>query len=500
MKLTGIIDIGSNSMRLSITAQLDNGGYYVVDEQKATPRLANYIYDHRLSTEGIHQLLFHLREFQGICHAFGVQEVVLIGTAALRTVQNHIDIVEQVKKETGFVIDVISGMDEALLGVSAIKHTLDVRDAYLVDIGGASTEVTLLENGRFITSQSFPFGAVTLNQIVDTTSNREILRLPEIVTRAFGESAFLAQRPDLEMIGIGGTIRNIARVHQAHTAYPLAIAHNYRMNIEDVFEIVHWLASLPLSRRKKTEGLSKERADVIVGGGIILLALLERTKPNCLRISGRGLRDGAFYTHILGEPEGPSQEQTVLQSSVRNTLRRFQTSEEHAAHVTRLAFDLYQGTIRYNLLKTGLDRILYASAMLHRIGIQVSYYNYDLHTFYLIFSSSIHGLSHRDIVLTAAIASYKGRRRMRQLCQPYQSLLTNDDLAMAAKLGTIVRLAESFDRRHEKRVSGVQLTCKDDRFDIWLPPNTDAEVEIMAASAFATHVKKAFGKTLSIGV
>ena len=501
MKLTGIIDIGSNSMRLSITAQLENGGYYVVDEQKATPRLANYVHDRRLSPEGINQLLFHLREFQGICHAFGVEEVAAIGTAALRSAENQQDIIDRVKRETGFVIDVISGADEALLGVSAVKHTLDVTDAYLVDIGGASTEVTLLEDGRIAASHSFPFGAVTLSKMPEHAFvEHGTLRVPGFIAESLASVPFLQKRPAIEMIGIGGTIRNIARVHQAHTAYPLVITHNYTMRISDVWQIVRWLSTLPLARRKKAEGLSKERADVIVQGGVILLSLLETLQSSVLRISGRGLRDGAFYTRILRKPYGPAPLQTVLQSSVQNTLRRFQTPEDHAAHVTRLAFDLYRAAVSFQLLPPFLDRIVYAAAMLHRIGIQVSYYNYDLHTFYLIFSSSIHGLSHKEIILTAAIASYKGRRRMRQLCQPYQSLLSDEDLAVAAKLGTIVRIAESLDRRHEKRVSGVQLKINDDRFDIWLPKGADAEVEIAAASTWAAHVKKTFGRTLSIGV
>ncbi len=490
MKRIGILDIGSNSMRLSIIAQMDNGGYYVIDEQKATPRLANYVNDHILAPEGIQKLIDHLREFRGICQAFDVNEVIAVGTAALRKAKNRDQIIDLVASTTGFMIDVITGSDEALFGVSAVKHTMDLQDAYLIDIGGASTEITLIKNGTIIASHSFGVGAVTAHAVLQAN--------PQAIDQLFLAKDFLFDSPQIELIGIGGTIRNIARIHQAHTHYPLSITHNYTMDHGQVREIVHWLSLLPIQRLRKTEGLSKDRVDLIVPGGQILLSAMTATKTSQLRISGRGLRDGAFYTRVLGEPDGPRFGTTVLESSVINTLRRFSTSENHATHVTKLASLLYQAAIYSQILPIGYERVLYASAMLHRIGIQVSYYSYDLHTFYLIFSSSINGLSHKEIVMTAAISSYKSRRRMMQLCQPYQSLFQDGDFLIASQLGTLVRLAESLDRRHEKRIHTFDVTFTGQDFIITLPKTCDAEVEIAAAMAYSPYVKKTFAKNLII--
>lgn len=498
--LTGIIDIGSNSMRLSVIRELEDGGHYVVDEQKSSPRLANRITpEGRLSPAGIEELLEHLKEFRGLCDAYGATRIVALGTAALREAANRSEIVLRIRETLHMDVEIVSGIEEATLGYSAVMHTLAVDTAYLVDIGGGSTEITLVVDGRRTESFSLPFGAVTVaRRWADAPAEGWFERLPDL-DRALGEVPFLSDRPGAEVIGIGGTIRNIARVHQAQTGYPLPLTHNYEMSGDSVASTVDWLAQLPLARRKKVDGLSKERADLIVPGGAILVSLLRRVRARTLRVSGRGLRDGAFYTRVLGQPLGPGSRWAGLQNSVHNTLTRYQAVRGHASHVAELAAMLYRDLAQSALVPAGVEPILYTAAMLHRIGVQVNYYNYDQHTFYLVLNSPIYGLTHREIVISAAAASFKGRGRLRRLCAPYRTLIDDAGLMLAAQLGVIVRLAEALDRRHERRIPALTAQSTGLFLDLWVPPDADAEVETAAALTFAPHVKKVFGKTLRIG-
>ncbi|MHB1629881.1 MAG: Ppx/GppA phosphatase family protein [Bacilli bacterium] len=498
MTLTGIIDIGSNSMRLSIIRQLENGGYYVVDEHKSSPRLSNHIdADGALSPAGVDELITHLREFQGLCAAYGVTDMLSLGTAALRAAANAPAIVETVREALGLDVDIISGEEEARLGYSAITHTLALNTAYLVDIGGGSTEVSLVEGGHLVASHSFPVGAVTLSRVwpraVDAA---KLLEMTAALSATFRGQPLLEAYQQVDLIGIGGTMRNIADIHQEQIGYPLPLTHNYAMTPSMVRDIVLQLAELPLARRKKVAGLSKDRADLIIPGGAILLALMNVIRTTRIRVSGRGLRDGAFYTRILGEPVVSGNR--VLRDSVESTLLRFQESVAHASHRTSLALELFLGGAAADIVPRNADNIVYAAAMLHRIGVQVNYYHYDMHTFYLIVNSSLYGLSHRDIIMTAAAASFKNRNKLRKLCTPYRSILADDDVALAARLGVLVRLAGALDRRHEARVKSVRLDTDGRALYVYAPADTDADLELATAQSLAPLVKKVFNLNLMI--
>ncbi len=498
MTLTGVIDIGSNSMRLSIIKQLENGGYYVVDEHKSSPRLSNHLdSEGALSPDGLDELITHLREFQGLCAAYGVTRILPLGTAALRAAVNGPAIIESVRAALLLEVDIISGQEEARLGYSAITHTLALDTAYLVDIGGGSTEVSLVERDHLVASHSFPVGAVTLSRTwprrVDTAA---LLQMVDALSATFRGQPFLEAYQEVDLIGIGGTMRNIASIHQGQIGYPLPLTHNYAMTPSMIRDIVLQLSELPPARRKKVDGLSRDRVDLIIPGGAILLALMNVIRATQVRVSGRGLRDGAFYTRVLGEPVVSGNR--VLKDSVENTLLRFQESVAHATHLTSLALELFLGGAAADLVPRNADNILYAAAMLHRIGVQVNYYHYDRHTFYLIVNSSLYGLSHREIIMTAAVASFKNRNKLRKLCGPYRSILTENDLTLAAKLGVFVRLAEALDRRHDARIANVRLDTDGQSLCVYLPPDVDADLEITAAKSLAPLVKKVFNVSLII--
>lgn len=494
MNVTGIIDIGSNSMRLSIIASLQSGAYYVLDEQKTSPRLSQQIKrDGALAEEAVRDLIEKLHGFIGLCRAHHANRIEAVGTAALRAATNRKEIVERIERETGLHVEVISGVEEAALGYSAVAHTMTLCDALLIDIGGGSTEVTLVRGGSAIASHSFPIGAVTANRDLGQLSREQMMQR---IQPLFAKVELLTQAKNLELIGIGGTIRTIARVHQGLSGYPLALTHNYFMRRSDVEETVAHLDLIPLARRKKVEGLSKDRADLIVPGGMILLSLMRYTESAVLRISGRGLRDGTFFTRVLGA-ERDTQKEDVLEASVHNLLERCRVPKDHAETVTNLALSIARPLCERGDLNPARLRLLYAAAMLHRVGIHIHYYDFDRHTFYLILNGTLYGLTHSELLIVAAAASYKSRSRTRKQCAPFRALLSDDDLTEITKIGVIVRLAEALDRRHEKRVSAVRMKTEKTRAILYVNAH-EGDIEYQAANELLPLFRKAFGFPLSI--
>ncbi|MCY0869133.1 MAG: Ppx/GppA phosphatase family protein, partial [Firmicutes bacterium] len=445
MQRIGVIDIGSNSMRLSVTAVLDSGGFHLIDEQKCSPRLAAHIDpEGNLDGAGIDALIHHLRDFQGLCRAHKVDRLMAIGTAALRKAANAKAIADRILDELGLAIDIVSGEREAHYGALAVMHTMAIDCAYLIDIGGGSTEITLLEGGRIAGAHSFPFGAVTIgDDWRDRTGFTLRVGLPAAARDLLRSAELVHRRPHAELIGIGGTIRSIARVHQAQVGYPLPETHNYELSPDTVRDLIQWLAPMPPARRKKIPGLSRDRADLIMSGGAILTACMDELLTTRLRVSGRGVRDGVFYS--LRSDRLPEATQ-VLCNSVENTLLRYATPRDHAVHVTALALAMLEDLGTHAGLTKAAQPILYTASMLHRIGVQVNYYHYERHTFHLILGSSLYGLSHTQILQAALASSFKGRSDLLRTAAPYRALLTDDELALACRAGVITRLAEALDR------------------------------------------------------
>ncbi len=498
MSLTGIIDIGSNSIRLSLIRRLNSDSFFVIDEQKSSPRLASRLDLHgNMDTEGINELIFHLREFQDICASYRTDEIIAVGTAALRIANNREQIVQAIKTEIGLDVEIISGQEEAFLGYNAVAHTMDVQDAYLIDIGGGSTEISLIQKGQITATHSFPFGAVTMNAYFQ--QSKEVDNLQQVIQQIQSEFMLIVGEKaprGIDVIGIGGTIRNIASIYQSKIGYPLPITHNYAMKPSVTAEVIQMLATMTLAQRKKLDGLSKGRADVILPGGAILLALLELVNAKQLRISGRGLRDGVFYARVLHQTTTPV---PVLQNSVKNVLGRYFEAKELAEHRTRLALQMFRDAVSAGLVPADSDRILYTAAQLHRIGVRVDFYHYESHTFYLLLNSAVYGLTHREILLAAAAAAYNGRNKIRKLCNPYMfTILSESDLDLAARLGVLVKMAEALDRRHEQRVQNATMLVNGSVLELYLPDSQEADVEWSNAQNLSPHIKKVFSKELQV--
>lgn len=501
MTRVGIIDIGSNSMRLSVVALLGGGAHYVLDEYKSSPRLASRLSDGtgELLPEALQELLVHLREFVDLCRAYGVERTVVLGTAALRAATNREQTLFAIRAELGLEVEVITGAEEAWLDYQAVRHTLAVDTAYLVDIGGGSTEISLVDEGRCLESVSLPFGAVTLGASWrDSQALLHDLRLPAAAEAELGALALLAARPRAEVIGIGGTVRSIARVHQADRRYPLSLTHNYTMAVGEVEVLLRRIADTPMRERRRLAGLSRERADLIVPGGAILLAVMRRAQAPRLRVSGRGIRDGALYARVLGDDgEGPL---PIVERSAENVLARYAGTPRHARQVTALAMTLFDAAVTHGLLSPALRPVQFVAAMLHRIGVYVNYYGYDQHTFYLVLSSQIYGLSHEEVVIAALAASFKSRSAMRRLALPVKPLVREADFTSAARMGVIARLAEALDRRHEGRVESLAALLGPDTLELRLRLRADSAVEIAATQSLEPHVVKNFGRSLRITV
>ncbi|MFD0962275.1 Ppx/GppA phosphatase family protein [Paenibacillus chungangensis] len=460
----GIIDIGSNSVRLVVYERTDSGAHRVVDGAKESARLSNKLDDKgRLSEEGLRELIDTLRHFTTLCSHHGIAHIRAAATAAIRNAANCHSILHAIKCETGLAIELLSGEQEASYGFLGMVNSLAVSDGYLIDIGGGSTELTLFRDRAILHSVSLPFGCVSMNKRYDSTggmSDDTLQQLQQQVRKALQELSWVHTAPGLPLIGIGGTVRALAKRHQAAVHYPFAAPHNYMLQEGQVNEMFHHMRLLPLEDRRKLGGLSKDRADVILPGIAILRVFFETVQASHYWICGAGLRDGLF--HATRFPSRPLLDDPLAYSVDNMSALHTEAPRGHVLHVNRLAMEMhdYLASICPQLDAISA-RLLDTASKLFKVGASIDYYDYAKHTFYLIIHAHLNGLSHREIIMTAAIASFRSKGKARNHIVPYRQLVTESDLELICKLGSLLQLAAALDRSETQAIGAIKMDKAD---------------------------------------
>ena len=160
-----VIDIGSNSMRLSVYETTEAGTFTILFKDKIMAGLAGYVEEGALSPEGITRAILGLRSFRGTLRALNIPQVAVFATASLRNIRNTAQAVAEIQRGTGFAIEVLSGEEEARLGYAGAMEELALSEGLFVDIGGASTEVVRFAHGQLVSAVSCPVGSLKLYRV-----------------------------------------------------------------------------------------------------------------------------------------------------------------------------------------------------------------------------------------------------------------------------------------------------------------------------------------------
>jgi exopolyphosphatase/guanosine-5'-triphosphate,3'-diphosphate pyrophosphatase len=247
-----------------------------------------------------------LDEYARIIHEHGVARVAVVGTSAMRDAGGGEEVRAHVRAKLGVEARVISGDEEARLTfLGALSGLRKSGRACVFDIGGGSTEVVIGEAPPFELATSIDIGSVRLTERhvkSDPPGDAELDRV-----RAAAKAA-LSSLPRLGgavvPVGIAGTVTTLAAVALGMEPYDGARVHGHEMALDELRTVVDGLAKLDLARRRTVRGLEPKRADVIVAGGLIAIALLEQLGSDRVVISDRGVRWGlAIALTSLNEAE-----------------------------------------------------------------------------------------------------------------------------------------------------------------------------------------------------
>ncbi|WP_051330741.1 Ppx/GppA phosphatase family protein [Aneurinibacillus terranovensis] len=501
-KYEAIIDMGSNSVRLVIYCKSDKGVMYEVDHVKNTIRLSAYLdKSSNISDEGMEKTISTLLKFRRLCEVRGVTKVIGVATAAVRKAGNKEFFLKEVSERTGFHFRLLTGEEEAYYGYLAVVNSIRVNDCLTIDVGGGSTEVVKICNRNLVKSHSFPFGAVTLTQQFfhhEVPTPEEIQSLENYLRSMFATQPWI-KKENIPLVGMGGTARNLGKIHQKISRYPLPSLHQYEMKTWQIDSVYDYVRPLTIAQLKNVEGLSKERADIIVAGIAIIKVLLEHAECDSLMISNRGLRDGVWMENDLSPAAKPLLND-VVEHGVQMFINRYNVNPVHAAHVDQLTGWMFDQLKQEKVHNYGNREkmLLRVASRLRDIGQAINLRESNQHTFYLMIHVLLPGLSHRERLLAALLASYKGTKKMRQLAAPYDSLLTEADFQMIEQLSLLILMAKALDRTATQQVSIIRYTRSQEEITLRCFSNGNQVLEMDAIEEYKKKFKKQFGHPLQI--
>ena len=440
--------------------------------------------------------------FRKLCDASGVTRIIAVATEAVRRAKNQRSFLDEIQSSCGIKIRVLSAEEEAVLVYRGVINTMDVPKGIVLEIGGGSTKIVYYNRRNMLNYVTLPFGAVTLTGLFSGDGlkpEQQAEKIEEFFTEQLKQVEWLKDvDPDVQMMGVGGSFRNLFKISKMVHKYPLDTVHNYKMQVEDFLPVYDMIKVLDLDKKKKIKGLSAERADILPAALAVIKSFINYLGVESFTFSGAGLREGLMFNQALPMTvEKPVAD--VLNYSLTTLVKYYDCDEKHVEHVVNLSIQLFKQLRVLHKFPRQYLRILKVAAMLHDCGERIKYYNHQRHSWYMILNSNLYGVTHRDIVLAAFTACCHKKEDINMAdWARYKDIVSEEDLEVVKKLGVMLRIAESLDRAHSGTIKSINCDILGDSVIMKTEVDGDAALEIRNAMTASTEFRKSFHKNLEI--
>jgi len=440
-----VIDIGSNSGRVMVYRQEPRGHLHVLAGSRAPLRLVRELdRTGRIPPESLERAFEALRDFRSIARGSGVTRITVAGTSALRDAANGPAFVRRVRRELGLTIRTLSGLEEARYGFLGAVGGLPVEHGALFDLGGGSLQVGRFRGRRLLGAVSVPLGALRVSDTFlksDPPTPREVRRLREHAREVLDAAGLKALGRDEELVGTGGTLRNLAKIDQRASGYPIPRLHGYVLARRRIHDIVGGLAGERMKKLARVPGLNADRRDSVVGGGLVVEALVEALEADHVVVSGEGVREGLARS-LARDVLEPTEE--VRRGSLEALASRFVGwSGERARRREALAAALH-GALDPGARGEAAEALLQAARILD-IGRTVDFFDRHEHVADLLLATDLGGFSHRQVALLAAIVRQAGDEEV--LSRSFAPLVTREDRTAVERGAVLLTLADEITER-----------------------------------------------------
>ena len=484
----GLIDLGSNSCRLTVAAVTEDGHASVLNRVKTMVRLGEGSFKSGiLQPEAMNRTVKALKSFVEICASYGVTEIRAVGTAALRNAKNRDEFLELARKDAGVEVAVISGVEEAsLIRLGVFSGLLRVSDPVcLVDIGGGSTEISVSTRRHVDMMESTDMGCVLLTDAVPgdeagRVSKKGLREMRDLVRGRTRYATTLAVKAKFKRVfassGTAQALVNLAAMSRfAEPGAVVETSEGREAKLDALVGVVTKLAAMSVEERAALPGMSPARAQVVLAGGVILVTVLEALGVDSVTATMTG-----------------SNENTRRRKSVRRLVKRFHCEKGHAKQVRRLVRGMLLSLDAAGIVTVGPEdtELVEHAARMHDIGIDISYKDHHRMGAWLVRNVGLVGFTEDECLRMARFVFWHNSPSAalpEEFSPEHEPTLTDRWAALS------LALSEKLDRTHRALVHEAFWKAEKDRLTLLVRADPDATIERTAVEKLIAKANKRMG-------
>jgi exopolyphosphatase/guanosine-5'-triphosphate,3'-diphosphate pyrophosphatase len=317
---SGIIDIGSNSIRLVVYQGAERAPTQIFNEKLMVGLGSSLATTGNIEKKAYARGLQALARFKRLADAMELDRLTCVGTAAVRDARNGSEFLAAARA-LGLDIELLSGNQEAAAAGYGIISAFPKADGIGADLGGGSLELVRVKDGQILRGESFPLGVLRLPALRLRHGNR----FRDAMRRLLAANNWPGDDVNLPLFLVGGSWRAIARFHMLRTHDPLPVMSGHRIPLNAVNGIANRLAAIPPAELAKLPGLASARISAMPDAAQLLAALTRSLKPNAIIVSSTGLREGLLYQRLPEKVR--AQDPLLVAAAVEG--RRFARFSQH---------------------------------------------------------------------------------------------------------------------------------------------------------------------------
>jgi exopolyphosphatase/guanosine-5'-triphosphate,3'-diphosphate pyrophosphatase len=488
---------------------------HTLHEDREVTRLGASVFETGvISPEAMASTIRALKRFHKATQVHVADSVRVVATSAMRDARNSQAFREWVKSETGWNVEVISGLEEGrLIHLGVVTNEPGARGrCMMIDLGGGSCEVMLSAKGRILEMVSLPLGAVRLQQEflpTDPPQKSDIMRLKKFIRREVGkaERKLGAKRVQL-VLATSGTAAAIATASTA-VARKIPVSKGggkKRAKAEAGFAstpvvraITEQLAKLTNAQRAAFPGIGPRRSEIIIGGAEVYTELLERLGLKGFRYSESGLRDGVLAQMLAQSDQRAISHrkfETDRWDAVLEVAKRYGTDMKRMEIVRAHAAQIFDALKPVHGLPPEYRFWIESAAMLQDVGKFMNHQGRHRHSQYIVANSEIFGFTPEQRVIVSAIARYLGKSTLTPGDRVMRTLPIEEH-SYIQRAVVMLRLAVALNQDRASDVLRVKVQIYPKRVVLLLHPGrTGAELEMWALRKEDAYFREVFRREL----
>ncbi len=503
------IDIGTNSVHMIVVRVRPDFSFEIIDREKEMVRLgAGGLDGRKLTREAMTSALQALSKFERLARSHEVDEILAVATSATREAGNGGAFLAAIERRIGLRPRIITGTEEARLIHLAAVYGVDTPNATVViDIGGGSVEITLGTGGAVRYARSFKLGVIRLSErfaTSDPLSGRDERKMVQHINEQVGRYLEHIVTAGFDrVIGTSGTILSLGVVATAldRGAVPPEMR-NLRVPAKSIRRARRAVTTLDIEERLGLPGLDPRRADLIVSGAVLLDTLLRKLGASDITLCDLALREGLILDYVHRNRKQIAQVDRypdVRRRSAMELAERCNWDAGHSTRVAGLALALFDQTRALHGLTDREREWLEYAALLHDVGMNISFERHHRHSYYLIKNGDLRGFEPEEIEVMALVARYHRRAAPKREHDGYGDL-SAPLRRVVRTLSACLRMAESLDRSRHGAVRGVELRTSGTEAVLRLEAAGDVELEAWAAQRQRGPLEEILGQSLRLDV